>query len=113
MLIKQQESLAPTPHGGGSNNKDVCGTDGLVYSTLCDLKKAACHQQKFIVVASRGFCGRSQFSKSHPLYFKFKFFLLKTQTSVKASTASLEPDVRREPVFAPRTVPQVGTPSVG
>ncbi|XP_035709385.1 agrin isoform X4 [Folsomia candida] len=34
----------------------VCGTDGKLYENECIMRQEACLQQKFIVVASRGFC---------------------------------------------------------
>ena len=37
----------------------MCGTDGVTYANECDLRMAACRQQKFVVVASKGHCGRT------------------------------------------------------
>lgn len=34
----------------------ICATDGNTYHSECHMRIAACHQQKFIVVAFRGSC---------------------------------------------------------
>ncbi|VDM82393.1 unnamed protein product [Strongylus vulgaris] len=34
----------------------VCGTDGVTYSSECHLRKSACQQMKFIMVAFEGKC---------------------------------------------------------
>ncbi|EFP07680.1 CRE-AGR-1 protein [Caenorhabditis remanei] len=36
--------------------KEVCGTDAVTYSSECHLRKSACHQKKFIVMAFEGKC---------------------------------------------------------
>ncbi|CAI2344090.1 unnamed protein product [Caenorhabditis sp. 36 PRJEB53466] len=36
--------------------KEVCGTDSVTYSSECHLRKSACHQKKFIVMAFEGKC---------------------------------------------------------
>ncbi len=41
-----------------STSGTVCGTDGTSYNSECDLRNAACQQQKFIVIASKGHCGK-------------------------------------------------------
>ncbi|CAO4364773.1 unnamed protein product [Caenorhabditis nigoni] len=39
-----------------SQGKEVCGTDAVTYSSECHLRKSACHQKKFIVMAFEGKC---------------------------------------------------------
>nr|pir hypothetical protein T13C2.5 - Caenorhabditis elegans [Caenorhabditis elegans] len=36
--------------------KEVCGTDGVTYSSECHMKKSACHQSKFVMTAFEGKC---------------------------------------------------------
>ncbi|KAM3719107.1 Agrin [Dirofilaria immitis] len=38
------------------NSGTICATDGITYLSECHMRLAACQQQKFIVIAFRGFC---------------------------------------------------------
>ena len=56
----------------------VCGTDGTSYNSECDLRNSACQQQKFIVITSKGHCGKVVL-----------FFLDKTKCSTRWFTNSM------------------------
>lgn len=36
----------------------VCGTDGVTYLNECEMRVAACNKQQYVVVGSRGPCGK-------------------------------------------------------
>lgn len=46
-------------YGDNRGSQSVCGTDGVDYSLVCELKRAACTQKKDIQVKYRGLCGES------------------------------------------------------
>lgn len=59
-------------------SKLVCGTDGITYRNLCDIKRAACLSGRSIPVAYRGPCkGKilSSFFKSLHIFFG-NFFII-------------------------------------
>ncbi|CAB3991084.1 Tomoregulin-1 [Paramuricea clavata] len=42
-----------------TENKGVCGSNGIGYINECELKQAACKHQKHLFVFKKGMCGRS------------------------------------------------------
>lgn len=38
------------------NQEAVCATDGITYESECHMRKAACEQQKFVMVSFKGSC---------------------------------------------------------
>ena len=53
-----QDFLLPTrcPICKGGSGKNVCGSDHKTYSSLCELRAAACKQKKAIIVLKNGAC---------------------------------------------------------
>lgn len=43
-----------------TDSRKLCGTDGVTYKDLCDMKRLSCDQQRDIKVNYTGPCGESQ-----------------------------------------------------
>lgn len=54
-------------YGDSRGSKSVCGTDGVDYALVCELKRAACNKMKDIQIKYRGLCGKYSYFFSNSL----------------------------------------------
>lgn len=85
--VKCTKKCRPTPR-----RRQVCGSDGATYSSICHLREAACRNGKAIPLAYKGKCKGKFFtsnlyiivSKNNPPYLTKKRFVMQKVNSMQS-----------------------------